>query len=192
MSDITRPTRILWRSEQLQSSERFTGGATADGWRLEGTVVVPIDGEPAEIRYGVDLDTGWRTRRAVVDLYTAEAHRTITLTADGEGRWSVEGAPAQPLDGCIDIDLGFSPATNTVQVRRLGLDVGQEHTLPVAWLSFPELELQPLEQTYTHLAEDRWQYASGTFKAYLDVDPNGFVLRYGDDELWKAVAHRTA
>jgi uncharacterized protein len=191
MSDITTPTRILWRSEQLQSAERFAGGATTDGWRLEGTVVVPIDGEPSEIRYGVDLDTRWRTRRAVVDIRSAEGERTITLAGDGEGRWSVEGAPTQPLDGCIDIDLGFSPATNTLQIRRLGLAVGEEQTLPVAWLSFPELELQPLVQTYTHLSADRWQYASGTFKAYLDVDPNGFVLRYGDDELWTAVAHRT-
>ena len=191
MSDET-PTRILWRSDVLDSAERFTGSRTADGWRLAGCVVVPIDGEPAEIQYHVDLDAGWRTRLAEIDVHTATGVRTIRLRADGDGHWQVEGAPAQPLHGCIDIDLGFSPATNTVQIRRLGLDVGQQHTLPVAWLTFPELQLQPLEQTYTRLAPTRWRYASGTFQAELEVDPNGFVLRYGDDGLWRAVAHRPA
>jgi uncharacterized protein len=60
----------------------------------------------------------------------------------------------------------------------------------VAWLAFPELTLQPLRQTYTRLADDRWQYASDGFSAELAVDAGGYVLRYGDD-LWKAVAHRT-
>jgi hypothetical protein len=192
MSDGTTPTRIIWRSDVLQSAERFTGGQTADGWHLAGCVVVPIDGEPAEIHYGVDLDAGWRTRHAAIDIHTAASVHAIRLTADGAGHWQVEGAPAEPLDGCIDIDLGFSPAANTLQIRRLGLEVGQQHTLPVAWLSFPELQLQPLEQTYTRLDPTRWRYASGTFRADLDVDPNGFVLQYGDDGLWHAVAHRFA
>jgi len=190
MNDVTTSTRILWRSDEFNSAERFTAGPTTGGWRLEGCVVVPVDGEPSDIQYHVDLDAEWRTRRAVIEIHTAAGTRTINLAADGEGQWDVQGAPSQPLDGCIDIDLGFSPATNTLQIRRLGLEVGEQHTLPVAWLSFPELELQPLEQTYTRLGPTRWRYASGTYSAELDVDPNGFVLRYGDEALWTAVAHR--
>jgi hypothetical protein len=190
-SDVeARSTRILWRSDALESAERFSGGPSVGGWRLRGQVVLPIDGEPSHISYRVELDPAWRTRRTEITVEQDRATRQVVLVADGEGTWTVEGAPGEPLDGCIDVDLGFTPATNTLQIRRLGLAVGDSHTLPVAWLAFPELTLQPLTQTYTRLADDRWRYASEGFTAELAVDPGGYVLRYGDD-LWTAVTHRT-
>lgn len=190
MNDGYTATRILWRSDELDSAERFVGRETDDGWRLQGVVVLPIGGEPAEVRYGVDLDPGWRTRRAEVVIDDDAGRRTITLEADGEGGWEVEGAPAEPLDGCIDVDFGFTPATNTLQIRRLGLAVGESRSLPVAWLAFPELTVQPLTQTYTHLGPDRWSYGDDQFTAELLVDGDGYVLRY--DDLWRAVAHHPA
>jgi|SRR5690242_4309892 uncharacterized protein len=182
-------TRILWHSDELSSAERFVGRATAGGWQLEGLVVLPVDGEPAAIRYEVELDPGWRTRRAEVAIDDGTL-RTITFSADGDGHWDVRGASLEPLDGCIDVDLGFTPATNTLQIRRLGLEMGESRSLPVAWLRFPELTVEPLIQTYTRLGPDRWRYASGEFVAELVVDAEGYVLRYGDD-LWRAVAHRS-
>jgi uncharacterized protein len=187
--DDVRTTRILWRSEELESLERFSGGPSVGGWRFRGTAVLPIDGEPAQISYRLELDPLWRTRRAEIAIEAERRMQRIVAVADGEGTWTVEGVDAEPLDGCIDIDLGFSPSTNTLQIRRLGLEVGESRTLPVAWLMFPELTLQPLDQTYTHLGPGRWGYASGDFTAELAVDSGGYVLRYGDD-LWKAVAHR--
>jgi hypothetical protein len=187
--DDARPTRILWRSDELESVERFTGGPSIGGWRLRGLVVLPIEGEPSQVSYRIELDPAWRTRRAEIDVEQDRSSRRIVLVADGEGSWTVEGTVADPLDGCIDVDLGFTPATNTLQIRRLGLDVGQSRTLPVAWLAFPELTLRPLRQTYSRLGDDRWQYASDGFTAELAVDAGGYVLRYGEN-LWKAVAHR--
>jgi hypothetical protein len=181
-------TRILWLSDELSSAERFVGRATGGGRQLEGLVVLPVDGGPAAIRYEVELDAGWRTRRAEVVIDDGTL-RTITFSADGDGHWDVRGAPSEPLDGCIDVDLGFTPATNTLQIRRLGLEVGESRSLPVAWLRFPELTVEPLIQTYTRLGPDRWRYASGEFVAELVVDADGYVVRYGDD-LWRAVARR--
>jgi hypothetical protein len=189
VNDGVTSTRILWRSDELESVERFTGRAWRGGWRLQGLVVLPIDGEPAEIRYGVDLDSGWRTRHAEIAIDHHGGGRAIRFAADGAGGWTVDGATAEPLDGCLDLDLGFTPATNTLQIRRLGLKVGERRSLPVAWLSFPELIVQPLTETYTHLGSARWRYQSDDFSAELVVDPDGYVLRYGDD-LWRAVAHQ--
>jgi hypothetical protein len=188
MNDGVTPTRILWRSDELQSVERFTARATAGGWRFDGLVVLPIEGEPSEIRYGVDLDAGWRTRSAEVLIDDHRGRRTITFAVDDDGGWTVEGVPAQPLDGCIDVDFAFTPATNTLQIRRLGLEPGESRELPVAWLRFPELTVEKLTQTYTRLASDRWSYGDDEFTAELAVDAEGFVLRYGDG-LWRAVAH---
>lgn len=187
---VTPTTRILWRSDEDGSAERFSGRATADGWQLEGVVVLPIEGEPSEIRYHVDLDPGWRTRQAEVTVDVHSGRRTITFVPLGDGSWNVDGTHSEPLDECVDVDFSFTPATNTLQVRRLGLEIGESRTLPVAWLTFPALTVQPLVQTYTRLAADRWRYGDEDVTAELVVDPDGYVLRYGDD-IWRATAHRT-
>jgi hypothetical protein len=191
MDDGYRETRILWQFDDRHSAERFVARRTPDGWRLAGVVVLPIDGEPAEIRYHVTLDGGWRTEEAGVAIDAGPVRRAFAFSVDARGRWRVDGEPMPALDGCVDIDLGFTPATNTLQIRRLGLGVGESRTLPVAWLSFPELEVQPLTQTYERLAEDRWRYGDPDTTTDLLVDAHGFVLRYGDDA-WRAVARSTA
>jgi hypothetical protein len=51
-----------------------------------------------------------------------------------------------------------------------------------AWLRFPELELEALDQVYTRQAERQYIYqsAGGGFRAILEVDEVGFIMRYGD------------
>ena len=90
--------------------------------------------------------------------------------------------PQPQVRGCIDVDLGFSPVTNTLPIRRLALPVGGEAAVRAAWLRFPELEFVPLEQVYRRLAAERYLYesAGGRFRAELEVDAWGLVTRYGD------------
>lgn len=186
-------TRIQWRSAELDSAERFTGRRTAEGWRLDGLVVLPVGGEPSRIAYRVETDPAWRTRRVEVAVGSEGGDRRITFEATPAGGWTVDGGPVPELDGCVDVDLGFTPATNTLSIRRLAgtLALGETRELAVAWLPFPELVARRNVQSYTWLGGDRWLYRSDEFEAELVVDPDGYVLRYGDD-LWSAVAHRPA
>lgn len=90
--------------------------------------------------------------------------------------------------GALDIDLGFTPATNTLPIRRLALAVGETKPVRSAWLRFPELRLEPLEQTYTREADRVFRYRAlvdgEAFTAQLDTDTFGRVLRY--EGLWAA------
>lgn len=61
-----------------------------------------------------------------------------------------ELAPA--IQGCVDIDLGWTPSTNTLPIRRLQLGVGTSSgPITAAWVRFPELKLEPLPQEYRNL-----------------------------------------
>ena len=64
--------------------------------------------------------------------------------------------------------------------------------LPVraAWLRLPELTLEPLEQSYRRTGDRAYVYESGhgAFRANLEVDAEGMVVRYGD--LWTAEGRR--
>jgi hypothetical protein len=82
--------------------------------------------------------------------------------------------------GCIDLDLGFSPSTNLLPIRRLGLAVGQEAEVKAAWLRFPGLPLEPLEQLYRRIDVTTYRYesAGGSFVTELQVNAQGLVTRY--------------
>ncbi len=101
----------------------------------------------------------------------------------------VRAGAAWTLRGCLDVDLSWSPSTNTLPIRRLGLEVGQASAaLTAAWVRFPDLALIPLEQEYRRLSDRRYRYTSrgGAFTAEIDVDEHGLVVNYGD--FWKRVA----
>jgi hypothetical protein len=120
-------------------------------------------------------------------LWTQDVRR-IELRSDRIGHWEVNGSAAPHLDGCGDVDLGWTPATNTVPIRRLDLEIGDTATIVASWVRFPELDVIANEQQYTRLAPDRWRYRSGDYDFELVTDAaSGMVLAYGQD-LWRAAA----
>ena len=179
---------ITWHCSLLASSEYASLIELDSHRRLQGVAVLPLDGEPCRIDYDVMLDERWHPRSCRVGV-TVPAHvRTIELRSNLVGRWELDGEAAPHLDGCADIDLGWTPATNTVPIRRLDLEVGGTADIKAAWIRFPELDVIADEQRYTRLAPDRWRYLSGHYDFEVVTDAtSGMVLAYGDD-LWEASA----
>jgi hypothetical protein len=166
------------------------------GWRIRGSVEVLEDRVPARLRYLVECDSEWRTRSAAVEGEIPGESVTMALRADGRGRWTGEGVNLPHLDGVLDVDFGFTPATNTLPIRRLKLRVGETAPVTTAWLRFPELRVERLEQSYTREAEDVYRYRAvvdgAEFSALLQTDQVGVVRRY--EGLWEidATASRAA
>jgi hypothetical protein len=84
------------------------------------------------------------------------------------------------LDGCADLDLGFTPATNLLQLRRLALAPGQAADVAVAWLDVAGGTLEVLFQRYERRSTATYFYAAPRFdySAVLIVDATGFIHRY--------------
>jgi hypothetical protein len=179
---------MRWRRLDVPGREEARVDRTATGWRLTGELDVEEAGVPARLRYAIDCDSEWRTRSAVVEGEAGGGPIRFALAADGAGRWTRDGTPVPELAGALDVDLGFTPATNTLPIRRLALAVGESAPVRSAWLRVPELRLEPLEQTYTREAEQSFRYRAlvdgEPFIARLDTDAFGRVLRY--EGLWEA------
>ena len=170
----------LWRWLQSPGLERFEFLRTADNWILRGTILTLAAAVPAEARYEIVCDRSFSTRRASVSLRDAAGERTVEIIAEN-GRWFADGSEHQAVSGALDIDLGWSPSTNTLPIRRLNLGIGQSSGgFHAAWVRFPELTLEPLPQEYLRLSERRYRYSSrsGAFTANLEVDKDGLVLDY--------------
>ena len=149
---------------------------------LEGSDVIRLEGtswrDHLVAAYTVRCDPGWATRAVSIHLQVPQPERRLELGSDGDGRWWRDGVEAPDLEGCMDADLECTPATNTLPIRRLGLRVGEGAEVAAAWVRFPSLEVQRLDQRYERIAKDVFRYSSGSFRADLAVDEDGLALDY--------------
>jgi hypothetical protein len=180
-------SRARWHRLDVPGREQARVERTTRGWRLTGELAVEETGLAARLRYAIECDPQWRTRSALVEGEAGGAPIHFALAADGAGHWTRDGTPLPDLSGALDVDLGFTPATNTLPIRRLALAVGESAPVQSAWLRFPELRLERLEQTYTREAEQAFRYRAMVdgepFIARLDTDAFGRVVRY--EGLWE-------
>jgi hypothetical protein len=173
--------RVGWRrSDEVATDEHCTLTQRDSGLSLVGTVLGSEGGVPVRIEYRVLADAeGLTTAAHVRDLRGFE-QRTLVLERDAKGGWSVDGKTVRGLKGATDVDLGCSPSTNTLPIRRLRLGIGATKTIKAAWVRFPELTVVKADQKYTRLDEFTYRYASGDFEAELTVDDEGLVAAYAD------------
>jgi len=178
---LSQVTAVLWQASD-GGSEVCVLEPLDSGWRLRGTVLTHEARQPIELRYAVTVDAAWATTD--VEVLVAVAGGEPRVLEELRAVWAGKQRPPEYAD-CVDVDLSFTPATNTLPIRRLELDVGEEAEIHVAWLVWPELEVERVLQRYTRLAEDRYRFAQAEFAAELVVDPRGLVLEY--EGLWRAI-----
>jgi hypothetical protein len=173
--------RVAWRRwDDVRVDEHCTLTVRDSGLALVGTVLGAEGGLPVRIEYRVLADAAGLTTAAHVRDLRGFEQRTLALTRDTKGAWTVNGAAARALKGCTDVDLGCSPSTNTLPVRRLRIAIGASQRIQAAWVRFPELTVHKAPQTYTRLDEFTYRYESGMFSAELKVDDEGLVTEYAE------------
>ncbi len=149
------PSVAAWRHQEARDGfEVLRIERTSAGLLLAGTTCAVEYGRAWVVDYEIELDAGWTTRRAQVDVQSELGRHSVELTTDGLGHWQIDGRPAPILDGCLDVDLESSAATNTMPVHRLALRVGASAEAPAAYVRAEDAAVERLEQTYTRIADD--------------------------------------
>jgi len=179
---------ILWQRLDTSGHEVARISQQSDGWLLDGVAVFVESGTPCRVEYEIWCDGHWTTQRCVLRGAIGDRSVHLEIERDSAGAWSVDGVENATLRGCADVDLGFSPVTNLLPIRRLALPIGARASVRASWVRFPELTLEILEQTYARIATDRYIYesAGGEFRRELTVDDFGCVIEYPG--LWHAEA----
>jgi uncharacterized protein len=178
---------VVWQRLDGLGIEHCSLAPHADGWQIQGTVIHAERG-PLLVRYGVTCDALWRTRAVAIEIDTGRSLQTLDMTVDDERRWWSAGAELVAFRGCDDVDLGITPVTNTLPIRRLNLAIGETRAITAAWVQFPDLQIEPLPQHYTRLDARRYRYESGggAFTTEITVDELGLVTHYAGG--WERIA----
>ncbi|MBS1165770.1 MAG: hypothetical protein H6R00_1795 [Proteobacteria bacterium] len=175
---------VRWREWDGEGLEHCVYQEDDDGLTLKGMVMTVREGLHGG-HYLVRTDAAFRTRLVRVEYVDGP---TVHVEADGDGHWRdlIANRPLPELEGCIDVDIRMTPATNTLPIKRLRLAQHESRDIAVAYVPLPDHmddDLLPrrVEQRYTCLVPDRrYRYeglASG-FTAELLVDAAGLVVDY--------------
>jgi uncharacterized protein len=158
-----------------------------DGWLLQGAAAFDHDGASAAVAYQVELDARWETKRGLVSGFLGDQTIAHEIRRDDAG-WRLNGVRVEGLDHLVDLDFGFTPATNVLQLSRIALKLGQSAEVSVVWFDLGSASLTELSQSYERRSEASYWYEAPTvpYRALLEIAPNGFVRSYPD--LWRVVA----
>lgn len=176
----TLPETVLWRRLDRPGHESCRLSRTTPGWSLEGLAVFDHEQQPCALHYSIQCTASWKTKSALVRGWVANNLIDVEVNVLDQGSWLLNGKGQPDLTGCLDIDLNFSPSTNTLPIRRLNLEVGEERDVHAAWLRFPGFTLELLKQRYRRLDRNTYVYesADGTFVRTLSVSEAGLVTHY--------------
>ena len=151
------------------------------GWRIDGHSTGEDEGLAWGMRYELVVDASWAPRALDVSGLSEDGFWGLSLHSDGAGTWRRDGVAAPELDGCFDVDLVCTVLTNTLPVRRLGLDVERSGELDAVWIGTPagrEVERVPQRYTRRGLRTYLFEVVGGDFSAELEIDEFGLVVRY--------------
>jgi hypothetical protein len=180
---------VLWTPWDTPGLEHLQLEIGAAAIFADGVIIAIFEGAVFRANYQIACDAAWRVRDVRI-LSSHPAAIALDLHADNDGHWSnTSGEPLPALDGCVDIDFAATPFTNTLPIRRLGLQPEESAEVTVVYIDAPSLEVTPVRQRYLCLASAdagslyRFEALPYTalpdgFSAELSVDADGLVLNY--------------
>ena len=202
LTDLVSGREVLWQLIDGIGLEHCRLVSEREEHLLTGVLVTTSGPSPVTLEYAVRSDRFWHTREVAVSLISSAKEisaSSLHLRSDGDGAWhhadpetgDTIGNPISAIQGCIDVDLAFTPATNTLPIRRHDMALGAKIQVAAAWVQFPSLELAVLDQRYQRIDRFRYRYESPAhqFSAMIDVDDVGLVRTY--EGLWERVTEST-
>lgn len=177
---------VVWKRLDIPGMDACQFRSEPNGWAISGTAIFIADGSAGKLTYDVACRRDWSTRTASVSGWTGKRNISLMLERPGATDWHLNGAPINGTSALADIDLGFTPATNTNAIKRLDLQEGQEVETTALWLDTSDWMFKPLRQIYRHKSDTLLAYASPLhrYQADITIDPFGVIVDYPG--LWAA------
>lgn len=173
-------TELIWQHLDAPGWEHVRVITDHPGWTVYDSILVrEHHGQVLRGGYTLVTDKSWRTLELRLMLESAPGSMEgIHLLTEGDGRWTdANDQPIPELDGILDVDIQWTPLTSSLPVNRLQLVQGEESTTPVAYISMPDLVIQPMTQKLTRVDDTRIkrQPGGGAGAQELSVDADGLV-----------------
>jgi hypothetical protein len=185
---------LLWTGVEEWLAESAAVELTDRGLSATGT---QLGAEPAPYRVDYRLEAPDFVTRELELTATAEGwRRHLLLRHDGSGAWQAEvddegEVPGGGWDGslpdlsqALDIDIEYSPLTNSMPILRHGFQREGSGDFVMAFVSVPSLRVEAPPQRYAHIGAMtngsvvRFISLDSDFAADLELDAEGLLVFY--------------
>jgi uncharacterized protein len=185
---------LLWTGVEEWLAEAAMVDLAGEGLSATGT---QLGAEPAPYRVDYRLDAPDFVTRELELTATGEGwRRHLLLRHDGSGAWQAEvddegEVPGGAWDASLpdvsearDIDIEFSPLTNTMPILRHGFQRDGSGDFLMAFVTMPSLRVEASPQHYEHVRRTengsvvRFISKDSDFTADLELDSNGLLAFY--------------
>jgi hypothetical protein len=178
---------VLWKRLDTSGTDACRFVSRDEGWAIEGQANFVHEGAVACLSYSLLCAPDWTSRLAVVNGWVGHRPLSLVIERSDAAGWQLNGQAVPGSEALLDVDLGFTPASNTNAIRRLGLGIGDRTETTALWLDSEDWTLKPLVQSYHRTSATTFAYASPIhgYQAELETDGFGVIRSYPD--LWVAV-----
>lgn len=160
---------VLWVRQDGPGNDACRFAEAEGGYLIDGS---SADADQNTLRYRIRARDDGTTRRVRIG-----AKSRIFVRRAPDDTWMLNGTSVPAVTGAKDIDLGFTPATFTLPIRRLNLGVGNEAEILVARLDLETERLKPLHLVFRRRSNDEYECLNtetGT-TSHLLVDAQAIV-----------------
>ena len=177
---------VVWRGAEEWLAEAASVDLREDGLSATG-VQLGAHPSPYRLDYRLDASDGFITRELELTATVGVDRLRLKLEHDGSGGWSAEddhGVDLPDLSQARDIDIGFSPLTNSMPILRHRLHAAGAGDFTMAWVEVPELRVIAAKQRYEHVraseegAVVRFLDGESDFSADLELNSDGLLVHY--------------
>lgn len=169
----------MWRNTETTGSELLRMSSDDSQMHIDSSVLYLAEGGPVEIRYQLELEPSWVTRKLSIQNGNGEG---LSLVSDGEGNWfGSDGTKIEELNGAIDVDISATPFSNSLPINRHNWQEGQARNFEMVYVEASSLSVKKMNQAYTceKASNPRvFRYQSENFESLIEVDERGLVLSY--------------
>ena len=163
---------VVWVRQDAPGNDACRFADAEGGYLIDGS---STDAKGDVLPYRIRARGDGTTRRARIG-----AKSRIFVRRAPDNTWLLNGAPAPAVAGAEDIDLGFTPASLTLPIRRLKLGIGDDAGIMVARLDLETERLTPLHLVFRRTADEEYECLNAATgkTSHLVVDRHGIVQRH--------------
>lgn len=183
---------LIWQHLDSAGWEHVRVSDDHPGWTVYDSILVrEHNGQVLRGGYTLVTDKQWRTLELRLMMESSPGvMEGVHLLTEGDGRWTDSNENPMPeLDGCLDVDIAWTPLTKSLPINRIPLKADEQQELRVASISLPELSIMPVDRLYERVDESHVRYSSrnGTSESIISIDAEGLVIESPDGFLRTAL-----
>jgi len=169
----------VWKNSMMNLTE-FVSIVREEMTTVKGYITGEGYEKPWQVNYTLTLNPRWEAQTVFIEVMS-EQNYTIALHKNELQQWLNEkGEHLEAFDGCVDVDISFTPFTNSLPINRLQLTKGEGQDIRVVYVDVRNGVVKTVKQRYLNKGSQIYKYENedSGYISELIVDKDGYVVDY--------------